>query len=212
MKKNTTAQETILITAGTVTAELNGVNEIAKDMTLGVMNAKTISHRAGESAKGFRPITDYIEQVARDVSQAVVRISQDVSVLSRLAVSYHRYGKILKTYQCVQQEAGQAEHASSLPPVIENLERQAKEDRNRFLQNLEGLIFQLNEMKNSIRSSKVISTVSRVEAASSQAFRQSLEVVADDLEISTEKIRERVMRCNQQLTTVMAQIQREGVA
>jgi len=212
LKKTATAQETILVTAATVTAELNGVNEIAKDMTLGVMNAKTISHRAGETAKGFQPITDYIEQVARDVSQAVVRISQDASVLSQLAVSYHHHGKILKAYQTVSQDAGDAAYASSLLPVIGKLDQQAEDDRNRFVRSLEALIFQLNEMKNSIRSSKVISTVSRVEAAASQAFRKSLEVVADDLEASTEKIRTRVLRCNQQLTTVMEQIEREVVS
>lgn len=212
MQQTPTTQATILITAASVTAELNGVNEIAKDMTLGVMNAKTISHRAGESAKGFQPITDYIEQVAREVAQSVVRISEGASVLSRLAVSYHHDGKVLGIYRRVIKDAEDAAHVASLVPVIKTLSQNAQQEQDHFLRDLNGLVRQLDTMKNTIRSSKVISTISRVEAASSDAFRKNLEVVADDLESSTEKIRERVQRCHNQLTDVIALVQREDVS
>jgi len=207
-----TTQATILITAASVTAELNGVNEIAKDMTLGVMNAKTISHRAGESAKGFQPITDYIEQVAREVAQSVVRISGGASVLSRLAVSYHHSGKLLTLYRRVLKDAEDATHVASLIPVITMLSQEAQKEQEHFVRDLESLVRQLDAMKNTIRSSKVISTISRVEAANSDAFRKNLEVVADDLESSTEKIRERVQRCHHQLSDVIALVQREDVS
>lgn len=212
MQQTLTTQATILITAASVTAELNGVNEIAKDMTLGVMNAKTISHRAGESAKGFQPITDYIEQVAREVAQAVVQISKGASVLARLAVSYHHKGKVLSLYRHVMKDAGDAAHVTSLVPVIKELTQNAQKEQAHFLRDLEGLVRQLDSMKNTIRSSKVISTISRVEAASSDSFRKNLEVVADDLESSTEKIRERVQRCHHQLTDVRVLVLREGIS
>jgi len=212
LQETTTTQATILITAASVTAELNGVNQIAKDMTLGVMNAKTISHRAGESAKGFQPITDYIEQVAREVAQSVVRISKGASVLSRLAVSYHHKGKLLTLYRHVKNDAGEAAHVASLVPVIETLSQEAQQEQAHFVRDLQSLVRQLDAMKNTIRSSKVISTISRVEAASSDAFRKNLEVVADDLESSTEKIRERVQRCHHQLTDVIGLVQREDMS
>lgn len=211
MQEKSTIQETILVTAASVTAELNGVNEIAKDMTLGVMNAKTISHRAGESAKGFQPITDYIEQVAREVAQSVVRISEGASVLSRLAVLYNHKGKVLLLYRLALKDAEGAAHVASLVPVIGVLSKNAEEEKALFVRDLEDLVCQLDGMKNTMRSSKVISTISRVEAASSDAFRKNLEVVADDLESSTEKIQERVQRCHHQLTDVRALILREGI-
>ena len=56
--------ENILIIAASVTAELSKVKTIAKEMSITVMNAKAISHRAGEAALGFRPITDFIDEMA----------------------------------------------------------------------------------------------------------------------------------------------------
>ena len=72
MSANST--ENILITAATVTAELSKVKKIAKEMSIAVMNAKAISHRAGDAALGFRPITDFIDEMAQAYAQADVVI------------------------------------------------------------------------------------------------------------------------------------------
>lgn len=188
------------------------MQQIAKDMTLGVMNAKTISHRAGESAKGFQPITDFIEQMAREVTQAVVHISKDASVLSRFAVSCHHDGRVLALYHLVLKDAGDAAYVASLVPVVKALNRKAQKNQMLFVRDLEGLVCQLDGMKKTMRSSKIISTLSRVEAANANVFRKNLEVVADDLDLSTEKIRECVQRCHHQLTDVMALVRRELIS
>lgn len=210
VEKTSTTQETILITAATVTAELSEVNHVAKRMTLGVMNAKTITHRAGESAKGFQPITDFIEQIARDVTRFVAQISREASILSRLAVEYNRRGAILKQYQRVMKQAEGASHVASVAPVIKQLSDAAQSDRALFIKNLRTLTELLDEMKTSIRTSKVISTTSRVEAACAKEFRKNLEVVADDLESATEEIRKHVMSSHDKLTTVTHLLQREA--
>ncbi len=44
------------------------------------------SHRAGEAALGFRPITDFIDEMAQDVVQLAIKISQEAFQLSQMAV------------------------------------------------------------------------------------------------------------------------------
>ena len=36
-------------------------------MSVAVMNVKAISHRAGEAALDFQPITDFVDEMAQDV-------------------------------------------------------------------------------------------------------------------------------------------------
>lgn len=40
---------------------------ISKKMSVAVMNVKAISHRAGEAALDFQPITDFVDEMAQDV-------------------------------------------------------------------------------------------------------------------------------------------------
>jgi ODP family beta lactamase len=52
------------------------VMNVAKDISLAAANAKAIAFRAGEKAKGFQPITDFINELTKDAIQVVVIINQ----------------------------------------------------------------------------------------------------------------------------------------
>lgn len=195
-------KENILITAATITAELSEVRKIAKAMSLGVMNAKAISHRAGDSALGFRPITDFIDEMAKDVMQLVVKISIEAFSLSRLAIKRDHISQTNEKYRTVFKNASEAKYADSLKTVIAKLDAENKDYAKIFIKSIHNLEQLLERIKLTIRGAQVLSTTSRVEASRALGFSSSLEVVADNLEQATEDIRDRVVKSQYRLRDV----------
>ena len=195
--------ENILITAATVTAELSKVKKIAKEMSIAVMNAKAISHRAGEAALGFRPITDFIDEMAQDVMQLVIKISKEAFHLSQMAVERTHLINTKKQYSRVLNNSNEADHVDSLKPAIKKINLQYLNYQETLQKNVVRLTLLLEDIQNSTKGSQVISTTSRVEASRARGFSASLEVVAGNLEQATEKIRSHVKSSRNKLDNVL---------
>ena len=58
------SQGKVMVSVTTIAAQLSGVMEVARGISLGAANAKATSARAGEKARGFQPITDFIDELA----------------------------------------------------------------------------------------------------------------------------------------------------
>jgi methyl-accepting chemotaxis protein len=202
----------ILITAATITSELSEVRRIARQMSLGVMNAKAISGRAGDTARGFQPITDFIDEMAREVMRLVMQISREALSLSRMAVERNHILDTLQRYRRVQIAAHQAAHVDSLQPVMVRLQHQTVLYHDNFLRSIRTLRSLLDDINRSTRGAQVISATSRVEASRAAGFSASLEAVAENLEQATEQIRQRVKNSETRLRDVMHYLQREAAA
>ena len=205
--KNT---ENILITAATVTAELSEVKKIAKEMSIAVMNAKAISHRAGDAALGFRPITDFIDEMAQDVMQLVIKISKEAFHLSQMAIDRAHIIKTEEQYKRVLKNGADARHIDSLKPAMERIHNQYLNYQEILQKNIIGLTLLLDDIQSSTKGSQVLSTTSRVEASSAGGFRASLEVVAGNLEEATDKIRGLVKKSRNKLDNVLDILKRES--
>ena len=203
--------ENILIIAASITAELSKVKKIAKEMSIAVMNAKAISHRAGEAALGFRPITDFIDEMAQDVMQLVIKISKEAFHLSQMAVERAHVINTEKQYKRVLNSAKDAAHVDSLIPAVDRIHLEYLSYQETFEKNISVLILLLDEIQNSTKGSQVLSTTSRVEASSAGAFRASLEVVAGNLEEATDKIRNLVRNSRNNLHNVLAILKRASL-
>lgn len=207
MSANST--ENILITAATVTAELSKVKKIAKEMSIAVMNAKAISHRAGDAALGFRPITDFIDEMAQDVMQLVIKISKEAFQLSQMAVERTHIVNTETQYNRVLNNAQEARHIDSLKPAVNKIHQQYLSYQETLQKNIVGLTLLLDDIQSSTKGSQVLSTTSRVEASSAGTFRASLEVVAGNLEEATDKIRNLVKNSRNKLDNVLEILKRE---
>lgn len=199
----------ILITAATVTAELSKVKKIAKEMSIAVMNAKAISHRAGEVALGFRPITDFIDEMAQDVMRLVIKISKEAFQLSQVAIERAQIIKTQEQYNRVLINAKDAKHINSLTPSVSRINDQYLDYKNTLQKSIKHLSLLLEEIQNSTKGSQVLSTTSRVEASRARGFSASLEVVAENLENATFKIRNHVKNNLNKLDTVLEILKRE---
>lgn len=200
--------ENILIIAASVTAELSKVKKIAKEMSIAVMNAKAISHRAGEAALGFRPITDFIDEMAQDVMQLVIKISKEAFHLSQMAVERAHIIKTDEQYKRVLNAAKEAPHIDSLTPAANRIHEQYLSYQDVFEKNIVALTLLLDEIQYSTKGSQVLSTTSRVEASSAGSHRASLEVVAGNLEEATDKIRGLVKISRNNLDNVLGILKR----
>lgn len=200
--------ENILIIAASVTAELSKVKKIAKEMSIAVMNAKAISHRAGEAAVGFRPITDFIDEMAQDVMQLVIKISKEAFHLSQMAVERAHIIHTNEQYSRVQKNAKDAPYIDSLTPAIKNIQEEYLGYQETLNKHIIALTLLLEEIQSSTKGSQVLSTTSRVEASSAGVFRPSLEVVATNLEEATDKIRSLVKINRNKLDNVVEILKR----
>jgi len=205
---SSSSNENILITAATVTAELSKVKKIAKEMSIAVMNAKAISHRAGDSALGFRPITDFIDEMAQDVMQLVIKISKEAFQLSQLAIERAHIIKTKEQYHRVLLNAKEAKYINSLNPSVTKINTQYLNYKNTLQKSIKHLSQLREEIQNSTKGSQVLSTTSRVEASSAGTLRASLEVVADNLESATFKIRNHVKNSLTKLESVLDTLNR----
>ncbi len=201
--------ENILITAATVTAELSNVRKIAKEMSIAVMNAKAISHRAGEAALGFRPITDFIDEMAQDVMQLVIKISKEAFQLSQMAVERTHLMNTEKQYSRVLVNGKDARYIDSLKPALDKIHQQYLVYQETLQKNIVRLTLLLDEIQYSTKGSQVLSTTSRVEASRARNFSASLEVVAENLEHATDKIRSHVKSSRNKLDNVLEILKRE---
>ena len=63
------------LAVASVQAELFAVTHISKRISLSAKNAKAIAARAGSQALGFHPITDFIDDVATNITMLVEKIN-----------------------------------------------------------------------------------------------------------------------------------------
>lgn len=204
------SNENILITAASVTAELSKVRKIAKEMSIAVMNAKAISHRAGEAALGFRPITDFIDEMAQDVMQLVIKISQEAFQLSQMAVERTHLINTENQYKRVLKNGEEAPFIDSLKPAVQKIHNQYLNYQETLQKNIVRLTLLLDDIQTSTKGSQVLSTTSRVEASRARGFSASLEVVAENLEQATDKIRTLVKKSQNKLDNVLDLLKREN--
>ncbi len=172
-------------------------------MSLGVMNAKAISSRAGETARGFQPITDFIDAMARGITDQVNTISHLALELSKLAVRRHHLQKTLARFHTTYADETLL-HRESIRPVINEMEKKSAKMQQQFINRMNTLYGLLDDIILQTRASQVISGTSRVEASQTLQYRSNLEVVADDLESAVNQIRQHVNNGRSQLREVIS--------
>jgi len=202
--------ENILIAAATVSSELHEVRKIAREMSLGVMNAKAISHRAGDTARGFRPITDFIDEMAHEIISLVNQISKQSIEFSHLAVRHRHLYQTKVRYQQVIDQGDVVKHINSLQQVMKKVSIDSERCRKNFVRMTRKLGHLLEDIQRSTRGAQIISATSRVEASRTEGFRQSLEVVANQVDNSTNDIRARLQISHDHLMGVLNPLSREG--
>lgn len=202
-------EDNILIAAATISSELREVRKIAREMSLGVMNAKAISHRAGDTARGFRPITDFIDEMAHKIITRVNQISKKSVEFSHLAVRHRHLSQTRGHYQQIIERGDGVRYINSLQKVMNKLGEESGQCRKNFIIMTRMLSSLLGDIQRSTRGAQIISATSRVEASRAEGFSQSLEVIANQVDNATDNIRQRLQISDDHLTGVLNLLYRE---
>ena len=172
---------------------------IAKTMSISSSNAKAISIRGGDKTAGFKPITEFISDMAKDSISISAKINSMTLKFSITAVSENRALDALRDFNRVIEILDENSSKDSLKPSISNLHEKItdlKGQQKVFCKNLASMF---DEITQKIRAAKIIVTNSRTEASRAGEYQSNLFSIADDLELCSEAIGKEIKICRKYL-------------
>lgn len=190
------------VAIASLTAELSDVMHVAKEISLAAANAKAIAFRAGEKTKGFQPITDFINDLAKDTISLVGKINRNAGELYLVAANENRVASAYDALLSVEAVSGEAMFNASLKRAIVVIKERNDENRQSLGQHIHALIVQLDEIVNYARAARVIAANSRIEASQADEYAQSLQAVAESVDYAAKVINEKAISCKKRLQTL----------
>jgi hypothetical protein len=184
-----------LIAVASITAELSAVVVIAKEIALAAANAKAIAFRAGDKAKGFKPITDFINELAKDTISKTTTISELALVLFQITVNEYRKEVAYDKIEQVTKLSRTAMYALSMQTPLDAAQSRVQDYQLQFKQNAAQLSGQLEEVMRFAQTARTIAIYSRIEAAQAGEYLQSLQTVAESVDNAAQAIHDNVQRC-----------------
>lgn len=187
------------VVAATISARLHDVIRLAEDISIAAMNAKTIAARAGDQARGFGPITDFIDDLARNATRLARRVSAESETLSRITAQRYRAYHADRRLAVVGAQAADLDNFISLAPAIERERAEVARLARAFADSQRELLSCLDEIDSIVRATHMIAITSRIEASNTAIHRDSLRAIAESVAASAEAIRAAVQDCRLRL-------------
>lgn len=184
-----------LVAVVSVTSELSAVVAIAKEISLAAANAKAIAFRAGDKAKGFQPITDFINELAKEMIGRVAIINELAILLYRVVFNQYRKASAHDKFEQVTKLSGAAVYAKSMQKPLDTANIMMQDCQRQFKRDITLLLGHLEEVMHQARTARIIATYSRIEASQAGEFLQSLQTVAESVDNAALTIHDKVQRC-----------------
>ncbi|MCK9396547.1 MAG: chemotaxis protein [Methylobacter sp.] len=183
------------IAVASITSELSAVMVVAKEISLAAANAKAIAFRAGDKAKGFQPITDFINELAKETIELVTNINIYALVLYRLTVDEYQKTVAYNKFELAAKMAEDAVYAKSMQEPVDHARQSMQDCQRQFKRDVSQLLGQLEAVMHHARAARVIAANSRIEASQAGEYLQSLQAVAESVDKAAHTIHDNVQRC-----------------
>lgn len=183
------------IAVASITSELSAVMVVAKEISLAAANAKAIAFRAGDKAKGFQPITDFINELAKETIELVTNINIYALVLYRLTVDEFQKTIAYNKFELAAKMAEDAPFAKTMQGPVDNAKLSMQDCQRQFKRDVSQLLGQLEAVMHHARAARVIAANSRIEASQAGEYLQSLQAVAESVDKAAHTIHDNVQRC-----------------
>ncbi len=183
------------IAVASITSELSAVMVVAKEISLAAANAKAIAFRAGDKAKGFQPITDFINELAKETIELVTNINIYALVLYRLTVDEFQKTVAYNKFELASKMAEDAVYAKSMQGPVDQARLSMQDCQRQFKRDVSQLLGQLEAVMHHARAARVIAANSRIEASQAGEYLQSLQAVAESVDKAAHTIHDNVQRC-----------------
>jgi len=200
--KNNKQTKSQFVAIASIAAELSAVMDVAREISLAAANAKAIAFRAGEKARGFQPITDFINELAKETIALVNEINEQAVDLYQLTVREYRTGESYNSFQQVYKLLDGAAYGQSLEQSKASAQQCMLDTRRQFKLHVMRLQDSLGEVMHPARAARVIAANSRIEASQAGEYLQSLQAVAESVDNAAIIIHEKVQRCRSALSVI----------
>jgi len=191
-QRNHTKSTLDAVLAADIAAELREVNKVAWETSLAAINAKIIAASAGESARGFQPINDYIGEVAREAMEIVANIGRQSIKVSRLASRRLVLLGVHNSFLLAARRGQESTFVEDIHQMNRRLAGTLGEIDTDMAQQVKQLHGDLDVLNRHMKASAAVVSVCRIEATRAPKFAQTLGNVADDLQQATEFIKNKV--------------------
>ncbi|WP_430461711.1 hypothetical protein ACQUQU_02705 [Thalassolituus sp. LLYu03] len=182
----------IFVTAASIAAELHQAMLEAKGLALTAKNARALAVRAGSKTVGFKAITHFIDELASDIIRQSQYINGVSEKLSQHAVALWRASMAADKFEWISNQ--HSHNLTSLQKAMKQSYAVREDLSHQLSKGLRELEQQLEEGDKHIRTANLIATSSKVEAASAGDFRNQLEVIAQNITDTADKIRAHLSR------------------
>lgn len=186
-------QPSFFVVAAMVAARLDAVMKTARQISLSAANAKAMSERAGESARGFRPITVFIDEMGRETTRLVTAINASALEISQAAVMELRLADAAERMERAQSRLDvQPANLVARRAEIDDATVKHQQRRQLAQQRLTRL---LDDIVQQMRATSIVSTRARVEATRVGALGTYLNSVVELVDRAAADIRAAVSEC-----------------
>jgi len=201
--------EPAFVSSASVAAQLDVILEVAKEMSISVKNAKAIANRAGVKARGFSPITDFINEMSLETMRIVSLINKESIFLSQVAIEEIRAREAANHFMRALKLAEGSEYLDSFKDKITEVQEKKTQKHDELIKYARILKDLMEEIAKHMAVANVIVSNSRIEAVSADEFRTNLEDIANDIENACDVIRKRVHHSQVRLENALTQWKRQ---
>ncbi|MDH5184288.1 MAG: hypothetical protein OEX12_10400 [Gammaproteobacteria bacterium] len=192
MSQTTRGQNNTVIGVATIAADLHKVMYIAWSVSIAAKNAMIISAQAGEQARSFQPLTRFIDEIAHTTIKSTEKVEHESISLTRLSANYLRTRDAYTRFHQVDRIGKDARYRHTFDQTIDKCLLQLQEQTQRLHQQLFRLNDFMQDLDMDMRAALAVASVCRIEASRAGEYRNSLSVVADDLERAAREIQNTV--------------------
>ncbi len=191
----TAGQPPSFVISAMLAGHLFRMQKTAKLMLLSASNAKGVASRAGDQATGFRPITDFIAEMASDTIQFASNINELSLTVSRTSVAVMRAQDAIRRFR----EASALTTSGHQKRFIDHLIAQSTNDCHLLQREntdiMSKLVLQLDEIHQRVRGSSIVVSTSRTEASRAGNFQKYLNSIADSVEHAARELQTEITAC-----------------
>lgn len=202
MSKSVPMDECKIVSIARIAAELQSVMSVARGVSLAAKNAMVMSAQAGEKARGFQPVTGFINEISEQAIMGVKEINNEALQLSHITVSEERARDANEKFLSVFKKNKEALYIDSLADALIAVNETMKIIHADFNVGLKRLVNSLESMDECMKSARCVASVARIVISDTQEFRESLKDVADNLDKAAEYIKEKINQSYNHLANV----------
>jgi len=192
MAQASNEQNNTVISVATIAADLHRVMHIAWSVSIAAKNAMIISAQAGEQARGFQPITRFIDEIAHTTIDSTQQVERESIRLTRLSAYYLRSHDAYLRFKRVQTNGQGAAYLHTFQPVVDQCATRLQEQSHQLALQLRRLGEFMQELDLNMRAALAVASVCRIEASRAGDYRNNLSAVADSLEHAARDIKDMV--------------------